>query len=129
MDELEVNGAEVVGRYRGGPFDGSPAVTMRRVGSGLVIYVGTSLDDAGQDLLMSKVLDQAGISGVSSPDNVEIVRRVHEGIDYWFILNHNRVPHEVRLPTGGIELLTGQAISGTVIVNGLDALVVRSQPR
>ena len=129
MDELEVNGAEVVGRYRGGPFDGSPAVTMRRVGTGRVIYVGTSLDDAGQDLLMGMVLTRAEIPEVPSPGNVEMVRRVHEGIDYWFILNHNRVPHEVRLPTGGIELLTGQAISGTVIVNGLDALVVRSQPR
>jgi len=104
-------------------------VTMKRVGAGRVIYVGTSLDDAGQDLLMGMVLTWAGIPEVPSPDNVEIVRRVHEGIDYWFILNHNRVPHEVRLPTGGIELLTGQAISGTVSVNGLDALVVRSQPR
>ncbi len=128
MDELVVNGAEVLGRYRGGPFDGSPTVTMKRIGAGRVIYVGTSLDDAGQDLLMGKVLAEVGISAVPSPDNVEIVRRVHESIDYWFILNHSRAPQEVRLPTGGIELLTGQAIAGSVIVNGLDALVVRSQP-
>jgi len=101
---------------------------MNRIGAGKVFYVGTSLDDAGQDLLMGMVLTGAGIAEVSSPDNVEIVRRVHEDIDYWFILNHSMVPQEILLPGGGVELLTGRAISGKVVVNGLDALVIRSQP-
>jgi beta-galactosidase len=128
MDELEVNGTEVIGRYRAGPFAGSPAVTMKRVGAGRVFYVGTSLDDAGQDLLMSMVLTEAGIAEVPSPDDVEMVHRVHEGIDYWFILNHGTAPQEVLLPTEGVELLTGRMVSGKVVVNGLDALVIRSQP-
>ena len=129
MDDLEVKDAEVLGTYRGGPFDGAPAVTLKRIGAGRVIYVGTSLDDRGQALLMNKVLDETGIKpGVPSPDNVEIVRRVHEGTDYWFVLNHGLVAQEIRLPTGGIELLTGRAVTETVIVNGLDALVVCSQP-
>jgi len=127
MDELEVKGAEVIGRYRAGLFDGSPAVTMKQVGAGRVIYVGTSLDDVGHDLLIGKVLTEAGITGTPSPENVEIVRRVHENTNYWFILNHGTTPQEVRLPARGIELLTGQAIAGSIIVNGLDALVVRSQ--
>ncbi|TMC57968.1 MAG: beta-galactosidase, partial [Chloroflexota bacterium] len=124
----EANGAEVLGRYRGQPFDGAPAVTMKRVGSGKVFYVGTSLDDAGQDSLMSKVLSEAKVSpGVLSPDNVEIVRRVHEGTDHWFILNHGPAPQEVTIPASGIDLLTGKALAGNITVNGLDALVVRSQ--
>ncbi len=129
MDDLEVNDAEVLGTYRGGPFDGSPAVTLKRLGAGRVIYIGTSLDDVGQALLMGKVLDETGItSGVPSPDNVEIVRRVHEGTDYWFVLNYGPVAQEIRLPARGIELLTGRAVTETVIVDGFDALVVRSQP-
>ncbi len=128
MDELETNGAEVLGRYRGQPFDGAPAVTMKRVGAGKVFYVSTSLDDAGQDLLMSKVLAEAKVSqGVLSPDNVEILRRVHEGADHWFILNHGPAPQEVTIPASGIDLLTGKALAGNITVNGLDALVVRSQ--
>jgi beta-galactosidase GanA len=79
-------------------------------------------------LLMGKVLDETGItSGVPSPDNVEIVHRVHEGTDYWFVLNHCTSAQEVRLPARGIELLTGRAITETVIMNGFDVLVVRSQ--
>ncbi|HTK11108.1 MAG TPA: beta-galactosidase [Ktedonobacteraceae bacterium] len=129
MDELEVSDAEVLGRYCGGPFAGTPAITMKRVGAGRVIYVGTSLDDAGQDLLIGKVLSEAGVTpGIPSPDNVEIVHRVYENVDHWFILNYGTQSQEVRLPTGGIELLTGKVTSETVTVNALDALVVRSQP-
>jgi beta-galactosidase GanA len=101
---------------------------MKRVGAGRTIYVGTSLDDVGQDVLMGKILADAGIPEVPSPDNVEMVHRVHEGSDYWFILNHGMAPQEALLPTGGVELLTGRTVSGRVVVNGLDALVIRSQP-
>jgi beta-galactosidase len=129
MDELELRGAEALGWYRGGPFAGAPAVSMHRVGSGKVFYVGTSLDDTGQNLLMGKVLAEAAVApGMESPDNVEVVRRVHEGSDHWFILNHGTTPQEVTLPTGGIDLLTGKTISGAVLVNGRDALVIRSHP-
>src|SRR5260370_33340256 len=128
MDGREVNGGEVLGTYRGGPFDGSPAVTLQRLGAGRVIYVGTSLDDVGQALLMGKILDETGItSGVPSPDNVEIVRRVHEGTDYWFVINYRPGAQEIRLPARGIELLTGRAVMAAVIVEGFDALVVPSQ--
>ena len=127
MDELEVNGAEVLARYRGEPFEGAPAVIIHHVGAGHVIYVGTSLDDVGQNLFMEKVLTVAKVTpGVPSPDNVEIVRRVHDGIDHWFVLNHNTSAQEVTLPSSGIDLLSGKVISGPVVVNGRDALVVRS---
>jgi beta-galactosidase len=127
MDELQANGAEVLARYRGEPFDGAPAITIHSVGAGQVVYVGTSLDDVGQNLLMDKLLTVAKVApGVPSPDNVEIVHRVHDGIDHWFVLNHSTSPQEVKLPSSGIDVLTGKVISGPVVVNGRDALVVRS---
>jgi beta-galactosidase len=129
MDELELRGAEALGWYRDGPFAGAPAVSMHRVGAGKVFYVGTSLDDTGQNLLMGTMLAEAGVApAVESPDNVEIVRRVLEGHDHWFILNHGTTPQEITLPTRGIDLLTGKTISGPVIVNARDGLVVRSHP-
>jgi beta-galactosidase len=129
MDELELRGAEALGWYRGGPFAGAPAVSRHRVGAGKVFYVGTSLDDNGQNLLMGTVLAEATVApGVESPDNVEVVRRELEGRDHWFILNHSPTAQEITLPTRGIDLLTGKTIAGPVTVNGRDALVVRSQP-
>jgi beta-galactosidase len=130
MDELAVDDAEVLARYRGGPFDGAAAITLKHSGAGKVIYVGTSLTAAGQDLLMSKVLAEAGIApGIPSLENVEIIRRVHDGHDYWFILNHNATPCEVQLPASGIDVITNRSLTGKITIDGFEVLVIDSQSR
>lgn len=130
MDELAVDDAEVLARYRGGPFDGAAAITLKQSGAGKVIYVGSSLTATGQDLLMSKVLAEAGISaGIPSPENVEIIRRVHSGHDYWFILNHNATPREIQLPANGIDVITNRSLTGKITIDGFEVLVIESQSR
>jgi beta-galactosidase len=130
MDELAVDDAEVLARYCGGPFDGAAAITLKQSGAGKVIYVGTSLTAAGQDLLMSKVLVEAGIPpGIPSPEYVEIIRRVHSGHDYWFILNHNATPREIQLPASGIDVITNRILTGTITIDGFEVLVIDSQSR
>jgi beta-galactosidase len=128
MDELVVDDAEVLARYSGGPFDGAAAITLKHSGAGNVFYVGTSLTAAGQDLLMRKILAEAGISsGIPSPENVEIIRRVQDGHDYWFILNHNATPCKVQLPASGTDLITNTSLSGQITINGFDVLVIDSR--
>jgi beta-galactosidase len=128
MDELAVNDAEVLARYRGGPFDGAAAITLKQSGAGKVIYVGTSLAAAGQDLLTGKVLTEAGISpGIPSPEQVEIIQRVSHEHDYWFILNHNATPCEIQLPASGIDLITNRSLAGTITIHGFEVLVIESQ--
>jgi beta-galactosidase len=130
MDELAVDDAEVLARYRGGPFDGAAAITLKQSGAGKVLYVGTSLTATGQDLLMSKVLAEAGIPpGIPSPENVEIIRRVHDGHDYWFILNHNATPCEVQLPASGIDVITNRSLTGKITIDGFEVLVIDSRSR
>ena len=83
-----------------------------------MIYVGTSLTAAGQDLLMSRALAEAGLPpGVPSPENVEIIRRGQHGRDYWFILNHNATPCEIQLPASGIDVITNRNLAGTICWN------------
>lgn len=128
MDELAVDGAEVLARYRGGPFDGAAAITLKHSGAGKVIYVGTSLSAAGQDLLTSKVLAEAGLPpGIPSPENVEIIRRVHNEHAYWFILNHNATPCEIQLPASGIDVITNRSLAGKIAIDGFEVLVIESQ--
>ncbi len=127
MDDLEPGDAQVLARYRGEPYGGGVAITLHRVGAGRVFYVGTSLDDAGHDLLLGRVLAEAGIpAGPPAPAQVELARRVQDGTDYWFILNHGDQPREVALPAAGTDLLSGQEVQGRVVVNGRDVLVVRA---
>jgi beta-galactosidase len=128
MDELAVEDASVLARYRGGQFDGAAAITLKQSGAGRVIYVGTSLTSAGQDLLMGKVLAEAGIPpGIPSPEHVEIIRRVHCEHDYWFILNHNATPREIQLPASGIDVITNRSLTGTITIDGFEVLVIDSR--
>ena len=126
MDDLELQGAEVLGRYHGGMYNGSPAVTVHKVGKGCVFYVGTALNNAGLDLLMDHVLEHMDIAqGIATPENVEVVHRVQDEIDYWFVLNHNPEPQTVTLPTDGVDLLSGRTVIGTIVIKGYDVLVIR----
>lgn len=128
MDELVADDAEVLARYQRGAFAGAAAITLKQAGAGKVFYVGTSLTPAGHDLLMGKVLVEAGIPpGIPSPENVEIVRRVHDEHDYWFILNHNATPCEIQLPASGIDLITNRSLTGTITIEGFEVLVIDSQ--
>ncbi len=81
MDDLTIDETtEVVGRYHGGIYAGSPAITMHCFGAGCVIYVGTSLDSTVLNLLMPSILGQASISaGITMPNGAsrESMRWVH----------------------------------------------------
>jgi beta-galactosidase len=128
MDELEPRGAQVLARYRGGPYHGAPAMTHHQVGRGHVLYVGTGLDAAGHAALCTVMLQVAGVApGVHAPQRVEIVRRMHDDTAHWFVLNHNAGPLEVTLPSAGVDLLTGRQLPTTFTVGGLDAVVVCAQ--
>ena len=126
MDQLAAPDAEVLARYSSGPYAGSPAISVRRVGGGNVVYVGASLDDAGHDALLARLLRLADMRpGPAMPEGVEAIRRPHEGTDHWFILNHTGEPREVRLPADGTDLLSGRSIAGTVTIGPLDVVVLR----
>ena len=110
----------------GEPYDGAAAIARNQYGAGRVFYVGTSLDDTGHALLLGRVLREAGVTpGPEAPDDVEMVRRVADGADHWFILNHNGAPVQVVLPAAGTDLLTDRQMSGTVTLQARDVIVLR----
>ncbi len=126
LDEVTPADAEVLATYQGGPYAGSPAITVHRMGVGAVVYVGASLDDAGHNMLLGHLLRLASVPpGPAMPEGVEAIRRVYEGLDYWFLLNHGSQAREIQLPADGTDMLTGSMVRGSVMLEGLDALVVR----
>jgi beta-galactosidase len=122
-EAIEPVTAEVVATYLDGPLAGRPAITRNRHGAGAAWYVSTVLSDQGlRDLF-------AQICGVDAPMTVprpEIITRSDGESSYTFVLNHATEPATVTLPTAGVDLLTGQAVSGTVTVPTLDALVIHT---
>ncbi|TFG82229.1 MAG: beta-galactosidase, partial [Spirochaetales bacterium] len=71
-------------------YRGLPAVTVNRVGSGRVWYIGTSPDPAGVFILYRKILKEAGLEPRFLGADVERVRRRDSnGVEWELYLNHS----------------------------------------
>lgn len=128
-------GAELIASYADGPVAGSPAVTRNAVGTGAAWYLGTRLDDGALDALLARVLAEAGVAaalladpadaaGTALPAGVEVVRRSGDGRSFTFVINHTA--EAVELPLPGAELLTGMAVTQSLVVPAGAVRVVRS---
>ncbi|MER7108539.1 beta-galactosidase [Streptomyces sp. NPDC000229] len=122
-EELTADGGEVVAAYRGGELDGLPAVLRR----GRAWYVSTlPVPWALRDLL-ARVAGEAGVRPVLDglPAGVEAVRRA----GLLFVLNHGREPVTVRVPGAYREVLTGTAVSGSLVLERYGVAVLRESGR
>jgi len=110
-DQLRLAGAKPLAKYGDGPFKGTPAATINRVGKGTVLYVGFQGDPAFYGILAKYLLHAHGLDSRFAPsDTVEITERVKGKERFVFVLNHGAGEAKVKLParTAWRDLLTGQ---------------------
>jgi beta-galactosidase len=122
-EDLRATNAEVIDRYVGGVLDGRPAITRRAVGTGSAWYVSTELDDAASAALVSRVLGAADVARSDLP-GVEVVRRHAGGTTWTILLNHSAT--EAVVPADGMELITGEQVRGSLLLQAGAQAVVRS---
>jgi beta-galactosidase len=120
-ETVHLTGAEAVARYP----DGGPAITRHAVGAGHAWYVSTTLDRGYGDLLAA-VAGEAGVAPVvpGTPPGVEVVRRTGGDRSWLFVLNHTAAAR--RVPADGVNVLTGAAVTGEIVVPAGAAAVVRT---
>jgi beta-galactosidase len=129
QDDMVAENAEVIAVYTDGYLAGRPAILDHELGSGRAVYVGTRLDDAALDALLTAVVRRAGVTPTAdAPRGVEIVERSTSEATYLFILNHLRQDAELTLPRSGIDLLTGRHFTQgqTITLPETEAIVLRS---
>lgn len=128
-ERLRTTGAEVVASYADGPLPGTPAVTRNEFGAGVAWYVATALDSEARLDFMSKVVDRASVTAVGpeSDGTIEVVRRAAPDRSYLFVINHGSTA--VTYPTSGVELVTGDAVTGVVDVPAGAVRVIREVPQ
>jgi beta-galactosidase len=99
-DAIELEGAEAVASYTGGPLPGRPAVTRHEFGSGTVWYLGTCPDEVAMRRITREAAAAAGVAPVlpGLPDSVEATRRDGPSASYLFLLNHGTEAVTVPLP-------------------------------
>ena len=126
-DLLHLEGAKALATYTGDYFSGRPAVTQHRFGRGVAYYLGTRLDAAGLDRLLTQVARTAKLTApLPAPAEVEVSVRESANERFIFLLNHGAKTARVSLgKLCGRELLTNCAASGTMDLPPLDVRVIQ----
>ena len=60
------------------------------------------------------------------PEGVEYHLRQGDEQDFAFFMNYNQEAVELQVPEG-TDLLTGEAVTGTVVLDGLESMIVATK--
>ncbi len=127
-ERTRLRGADAIASYTSGALAGFPAITRAEAGHGAAWYLGTTLDADALRELVQRVAGEAGVA--THPEHgqngLEVVRRRSADHDYLFAINHGDAA--VSLDASGHELLTDDAVVGTLTVPAGEVRVLRTRP-
>jgi beta-galactosidase len=112
---LDPNKAVKIARYGtcNGWLDNEIAITVCAQGSGLTYMVGVYLDVPAQQAMVDHFLQNAGLQRLDTPPGVEVSVRVRpNGEQVYVVVNHERTPATITLPSPAQNPLTGQPVTG-----------------
>ena len=66
------------------------AVTLNSFEKGEAYYIGTGVDNTTMDILAKKIIKEANIEYIESDIGVEVVKRVVNDEEYYFVMNHTQ---------------------------------------
>ena len=125
-DIIRLQGAEALATFEKDYYAGLSALTRHAYGSGKAYYLGTRLEEAGQDWLVAELCREAGVKTqlAGLPEEVEAVFRHKDGKSWLFLLNHAVEERKINLAIKGTDLITGTFIDGKIHLSGSDAAVI-----
>ncbi len=125
---LETDEADAAGVLHYGPsngwLDGKAAVVERKVGQGMVVYVGAWLDGATMARLAAGWVAASGADTTPAPEGVELCRRIGAGKEVWICINHGREEQRVPVPFSGVDVLTGRRCDREICLRARDVAVI-----
>lgn len=121
-------GAKALACWTSRHLKGQPALSIRTLGKGSVIYAGTYLTEEVSRELQPLLAKQAGLKPLlpGAPAGVEVVRRQADGRQVWFVINHNEKSVTVKAPPRGVDLVTGRRIAASLKLKPLDVAVIKA---
>ncbi|OIB03255.1 beta-galactosidase [Paenibacillus sp. LC231] len=128
-DVIHAEGAEVVAEYGSDYYQGMPSLTVNSFGQGKAWYVATSPEPQFLKDLMQTICNDHGIEPVlKAPEGVEVTKRVKEGVEFTFVLNH--MPESKLVPLAGetyVDLLTGEEHRDSCEVPARGVMILEKQ--
>jgi beta-galactosidase len=124
-DLVYLEGAEVLAHYERDFYKGQPALTRNRFGQGNAYYLGTHAEPAFMAWLVRETAREAGIiPQIEAPSGVEINTRRLDGISYQFFLNHNSHGVQIKLPSPGLDILSGEVAEESLTLDGYGVAIL-----
>jgi beta-galactosidase len=121
------DGTEILARWHGRHLTGQAAITLRRLGRGQVVYVGSYLTKELVDSLLPRLTKLSAARPLLpsvSPD-VEIVRRDGDGKRLWFFINHAEETITLRDAPQGTDLITDKLIAGALTLRANGVAIIK----
>ncbi|MDU1854431.1 MAG: beta-galactosidase trimerization domain-containing protein, partial [Clostridium baratii] len=87
-DMLKTTTAESLFMYNDEFYKKFSAVTLNKYEKGEVYYIGTGVDNNIMDMIAKKILKEANIEAIESETGIEVVKRVVNNEEYYFVMNH-----------------------------------------
>lgn len=129
LDMLDNQTAETLAVYTQKFYAGRTAISKNSHGAGLVYYVGVMGNSELALDFLADVAEELKLIVTDVPKEVYLTRRVNEQDCFTFYINVNREPVTVVVNEAGTNVITDQPVSGEVVINGLDVLIVKSPRR
>jgi len=127
FDIIHTEGAEVIANYAQDFYAGTPAICRNNFGKGQVWYLGSRAETALIDRLAALVCSECKIESIfPAQEGIEVTRRVKDGKEIFFVLNHNKEETKIVLPFKCRDLLTGKdfAAAETYIFSAAGVLIL-----
>ncbi len=107
-------GTEILASWEGRHLTGTAAATVRSLGQGQVVYVGTWLTTTVVAGLLPELVRRAGLRPQlpQLPAKVQVVQRRKAGRTLWFLLNHADAPVTIPQPPAGRDLIVDRDVRG-----------------
>jgi beta-galactosidase len=108
-DIIHPESAETIAVYESDFYAGTPALCRNKYGKGQVWYLGARPETALLDRITALISGECGIQPVfPAQEGIEATRRVKEGKEFIFVLNHTKADTEITIPFACRDLLTGK---------------------
>ena len=70
------------------------AITLNKYGNGEAYYIGTGVDNNTMNIIAKKILSEANIEFIESESGIEVVKRLVNDEEYYFVMNHTALTKE-----------------------------------
>jgi beta-galactosidase len=108
---------------------GEPAISLRKLGKGSVVYVGTYFT---AELMAALLPELQKISALEPlwkvPPNVEVVCRQNHERRVWFFMNHSETTAKIAALPAGTNLFSGLKAPASTRLAAREVLIIQENP-